>query len=165
VFAGEVTKDEADLVAAQDGGDAANASGAGGGEMRLDRQAESGAVEKEDGTESLVLRGGGDPIVDGEMAEEGFDLAFAQAGRVSVLVKCEEAVDPEQVALLGAERVMFAAKDGAGAVENPKWRGLHSGCPPGCGAGGSLSRVTTESRYPFLLVLCASSSIEGHPQG
>jgi hypothetical protein len=74
-------------------------------------------VKEEQGTESLILRRGGDPTVDGEVTKEGCDLWCAHLGRMSLLVKEDETPDPVEVAFLGAYGVALDAKVPANAVE------------------------------------------------
>jgi hypothetical protein len=44
-------------------------------------------VKEEEGAESLVLSGGGDVIVNGEVAQEGGDLFFAHLGGMALPVE------------------------------------------------------------------------------
>lgn len=76
------------------------------------------AVEEEEGAEGLVLGGGGDVLIDGEVGEEGFDpsagsghsLGGAHVGGVLFAMKEDEALDPVDVGLFGAEGVVFEAE-------------------------------------------------------
>jgi hypothetical protein len=45
------------------------------------------AVQKEEGAESLILRGGSDVLVDGQVGEKGFDLGSAQILGVALVVE------------------------------------------------------------------------------
>jgi hypothetical protein len=119
VFAGEVAEDEADLVAAEDSGDAAGGAGAGGADRRFEGLAEDGAVQEEDGAEGLILGGRGDAFVDGQVGEERLDLLWAEVPGIAVFVEGQEAFEPEEVAAFRAKRVVFAAEDRASAIDQP----------------------------------------------
>ncbi len=90
-------------------------------------------VEEKQGAEGLILRGGGDALLDGEMAEKGGDLFFAHLRGVALLVEEDEAADPIEIGLLGAKAVVLAAQVPADAIEQSgtrpggerRWR---SGC-------------------------------------
>jgi len=73
VIARETGDDAADLFAREDDRQVRGAAGAGWldcAEVLL----EDFAVEEEDGGEGLVLGGGGDIFLDGQVSEEGFNL-------------------------------------------------------------------------------------------
>ena len=74
-------------------------------------------VEKKERTKRLVLSGGGDMAVDGEMAEEGSDLFLAHLGGMALVVEEDVAADPVQVELLRAEAVVLYPQMPANAVE------------------------------------------------
>jgi len=136
VFAGEVAEDQAGFVTAEDGGDTARGAGAGGADRSLEGQAEDGAVQEEDGAERLILGGSGDLFFDGEVGEEGFNLARSEVLGIAVRVERQEALEPEQVAPLGAERIVFATQDRAGAPDQPARRVFHGRYPPVSRPGG-----------------------------
>lgn len=65
-------------------------------------------VEDEEGAEGLLLGGGGDVVINGEVGEEGFDVAHAEC--VLFAVKEDEVFDPIDVGLFGADGVVFEAE-------------------------------------------------------
>jgi len=67
------------------------------------------AIEEEKGAEGLVLGGGGDVFLDGQVGEKGFDLGSAHVGRVTHAVEVDIAFDLADVGLLGAIGVVFEA--------------------------------------------------------
>jgi len=115
VFAGEVAEDQAGFVAPEDGGDAACGASAGGADRSLEGQAEDGAVQEEDGAEGLILGGGGDAFLDGEVSEKGLDLGWAE-----VLRGCDAGETPGSV----RARAGNFARCGASSVcdAGPSWR-------------------------------------------
>ena len=69
-------------------------------------EAEHVAVEEEDRAQRLVLRAGGNAVVDGQVGEERLDIGGAEGGgvleAVGGAVEADEALDPPGVAVLGA---------------------------------------------------------------
>jgi len=110
VDAAEAVDDGAGFVFAEDGGEVLGGLGAGGLDGGVEGTVEDFAVEEEEGAESLILGGGGDVLIDGEMGEEGFDLGGAHVGGVLFAMKEDEALDPVDVGLFGAEGVVFEAE-------------------------------------------------------
>jgi hypothetical protein len=64
-------------------------------------------IEEQEGPESLVLSGGGDMFLDGQVGEKGFDLGSAHFGRVTHVVEVDVALDPADVGLLRAIGIVF----------------------------------------------------------
>jgi hypothetical protein len=60
------------------------------------------AIEKEQGTEGLVLCRSCDVFLDGQVGEKGFYFSGARFGRVTLIVEIDVALDPADVGLLGA---------------------------------------------------------------
>ncbi len=75
------------------------------------------AVEKEERAEGLILSGGGDGTIDGEMAQEGSDFAFTHHVRMAFAMEEDEAANPIEVSLLGAQAVVLHAQMPADTVE------------------------------------------------
>jgi hypothetical protein len=79
------------------------------------------AIEEEDGREGLVLRAGGDAMLDGEIGEKGFDMGSAK--RVGMLesrwcpMEANVAFDPIGVAILGGASQVAKASDVADLIE------------------------------------------------
>lgn len=73
-------------------------------------------VEKEQGAEGLVLSGGSDVALKGEVAEEGCNLFFAHLLRMALVMEQNKATDPVDVSLFAADAVAFKAKARAEAV-------------------------------------------------
>jgi hypothetical protein len=65
----------------------------------------------------LVLGCGGNVEVDGEVREEGSDVAGAELARVACAMEADVASDPVDIAVFGAARVMLAADHGTDLVE------------------------------------------------
>jgi hypothetical protein len=119
--------DEAsDFGAAEDGGEAFGAAGANGVDGLIDGALEDVPEEEEECVECLVLGGGGDLALDGEVCEEGADVRGAEVSRVAAVMEEDEATDPTEVGDLGAEGVVFAAEDEAGLIEDARPKGVHS---------------------------------------
>lgn len=105
------------FLPAEDDGDVFGAFGAHGVDGEVERLFEHAAVEEEDGVEGLVLGGGGDLFLGGEVSEEVFDFGLAHVDRVAFAVEGDEAPDPIHVLSFGLVGVVFAAQDGAGVGE------------------------------------------------
>ena len=67
-----------------------------------DLDVEDVAIEIEDGIERLVLRGGGDLLIDGERSEILFDVRFAECARIGECMEFQIAADPCGVGFFGA---------------------------------------------------------------
>jgi len=117
-FVGSVQlADEAEnFFAAEDGGDASGTFG-GGEEDGFDFLVEDFAVEEEDGGEGLILGGGRDAAVVGEVEEEGLDFGCAHFERMALVVEENVAAHPVEVGLFGTVGVMFGTQEFAGLVE------------------------------------------------
>ena len=125
-----------------------------------ERLLEDVAVEKEKGAESLVLRGSGDMVPDREGREEGVDLGLSHFGGVPLVVKEDEALDPADVGLFGAQGVVARADGDAHAVEELRLPGL-----AGSGAGKWRHDGDGISRHFVLFSGCRSwSSSRVHPR-
>ena len=74
-------------------------------------------VHEQDGAEGLVLGGGADVSVDGQVGEELFDFGYAHLGGMAFMVEEDKAFAPLHVRLFGADRVMFEADFGAQLVK------------------------------------------------
>ena len=74
-------------------------------------------VEKQHRAESLILRGSGNVLIDGQMSEKLGDLAFAHFGWVAFAMEKDVAPNPIHVSLLGADRIVFYAQVPPKAVE------------------------------------------------
>jgi hypothetical protein len=74
-------------------------------------------VEEEQSAESLVLGGGRNVGINGEMSEECGDLWLAHLVGVAFSVEEDEAANPIDVGLLGADAVMLDPQVPADAIE------------------------------------------------
>ena len=97
-------------------------------------------IEKENGRQRLLVGGGRNLRDRGKVREVAFDLGPAHGLRMLQTVKADEAADPEQIGLLGAQAVVLVANalthlikqaqrrpgEGAGAV-NPELVDHHRG--------------------------------------
>lgn len=79
-------------------------------------------VKEKESAEGLILGGGGDAAVDGEVAEEGGDFFFAHRLGVPLPVEEDVSANPIEVNLLGADAVAFDAEVPADAIEEPERR-------------------------------------------
>jgi len=133
IHAGEQTSD---FLPRQDDGHVSAAAGAEGFDV-TEVEVEHIAVEEEEGGESLVLRAGRHPALDGEVRKEAFD--FLGARRVGMaearrhLVEADVLFDQAEVAALGFEGQAAEAGDLAAFVEQ-----LHGRFLP---RRGGLSRL------------------------
>ena len=107
---GQVGEQALDLGAAEDGWDAARAAGADVLEGQGDLGTQHVAVEEEQGGEGLILGRCGDLHLDGQVGQEGFDFRGAHGGRMTLVMEEDEAADPGQVRVFGAQGVVLAAK-------------------------------------------------------
>lgn len=74
-------------------------------------------IKEKQGAQGLVLSGGGDGSVDGQMIEEGANVLFAHFVRVAFAVEEDVAPDPIDVGLLGPNAVMLDPQMPADPVE------------------------------------------------
>jgi len=74
-------------------------------------------IKEEEGAEGLILGGGGDAAVDGEVTEEGGNLRFAQLLGVAFAMEEDEAANPIEIRLLGADAVVFDAQMPTDTIE------------------------------------------------
>ena len=63
-------------------------------------------VEEEDAAEGLVLRGGGDVAVDGQVGQEAVDFNGSHLGGMAFAVEEDEALDPVNIGMFSADRVV-----------------------------------------------------------
>ena len=67
-------------------------------------------VKEDQGVEGLVVGGSSDLVGDGQILQEGDDLAFGQAGGMTLAVKENEPARPTQVSLFGAQTHALVAQ-------------------------------------------------------
>jgi len=99
-----------DLVPGEDGGEALGTFGR-GEEDGVNLFVEDFAVEEENGTEGLVLGGGGDVPFHGQVGQEGLDFGGAHLGGVAFAAEEDEAAHPVHVGLFGAVGIMLEPED------------------------------------------------------
>ena len=75
------------------------------------------AVQEFQGTQRLVLRGGGDFLIHGQVSEKGFHFCATHVLGVALVVKQDKAFDPVRVGLFGADRIMLESHHVAHLVE------------------------------------------------
>src|SRR5438128_10706168 len=82
-------------------------------------------VEKQQGAQRLVLRGGRNVVLHGQRAEELRDLDRSHLRRVALSVKYDVPANPRHVRLLGASAAMASAQGFAHPVAEPgrAWNG------------------------------------------
>ena len=117
-----LAQDRGHLLAGEDDGEAVGEAGAGDLLEPGELAAEDLAIEEEKRAEGLVLGGGADVPVRGEVAEVARDLRGAEAVGVALAVEEDEAADPGDVGLLGARAEVARVQNAADAVEQPRGR-------------------------------------------
>jgi hypothetical protein len=133
VGAGHGGKEAVGFLARHDDGEAGVAFGADELIHPLEGLMEDFVIEKDKGVEGLVLGGGGDFLVYGEIGKEGLNLGSAHFAGMTSLMEEDVALDPEDVNFLGAEGIVFDAKDFPNLVEE---FGFGIGDDEGGGADG-----------------------------
>ena len=76
-------------------------------EREVQRQFEYLPIEEEQGAERLVLRGGSNAFLYGQVGEESLDLGSAQVFGITFAVEQKVAFDPLDVGLLSIIGVVF----------------------------------------------------------
>jgi hypothetical protein len=100
-----------------------------GGEF--DFLVENVAIQEDDGAEGLVLGGGGEAALGGEVGDEGLDFGDAHVFGMAFIVEEDVAANPVYVGLFGAVGVMLDANGVADLFE--EFFGLGGRCAWGCG--------------------------------
>lgn len=113
----EGAEEAAHLVPREDGGQTLGAVGPLDGAEVAERGVEHPIVEKREGVEGLVLRGGRHVAVGGEVGEEGAHVVGAETARMGGVVEADVAHDPPDVRLFGVVAVLATAAGPAHAVE------------------------------------------------
>lgn len=114
---GQAGEQRADFLGGEDGWQAFWSFSAHGFGLEFEGLVEDVPIEVEDCAEGLVLGGGGDVFIDGEVGEEEFQVLWPHVDGVAFAVEEDEAADPAQVSLLGLVGVVHAAERFAGALE------------------------------------------------
>lgn len=127
VVAFEMGKDGARFGTGEDDGELGRAADAFDPGDEGEFAVEHLTVKKEEGAEGLILGGGGDGAIDGEMTEEGGDLGFAHGAGMAFAVEEDEAANPIEIRLFGTDAVVFDAEVPADAVEELRWRSVSRG--------------------------------------
>jgi hypothetical protein len=125
IGAGHALEDLARFAGGEDDGQAAGLFGANGIEWRVKVLMEHLAIEKEQRTERLVLRGGGHVAFDRQVGEERLHLGAAHVLRVAFGVEQNVARDPIGVGLLGAIGIVLEPQRIAHLIEKFFGRLLH----------------------------------------
>jgi hypothetical protein len=86
-----------------------------------------------------VYLGRSDVAIECEMAQEGGDLFFAHLLRVTFIVEEDEAANPINAGLFGANAVAFDPQVPADAIEEFGWRSAGRGRRIFCEAKGIIS--------------------------
>ncbi len=114
---GQLTEDRSDFRTRhhhwQGGGHSSARKVAQGREVPLDDV----FVEKEEGGEGLILCRGGDGLIDGQVCQEGLDVALAHVARMALVVKQDVAADPCGVGIGSAGAVVPEAEGIAQLIE------------------------------------------------
>ena len=80
------------------------------------------AIEEQQRALSLVLRRSGYLQIDGKVGQKRFNVCTRQIRRMAIAMKANEAFDPVDICLLGAQAVVLEADSVADLVEQP-WPG------------------------------------------
>jgi len=91
----------------QDGGQPLRPFGANGIDAPFQILFKDLAVQEQDGVEGLILRGGGDLLIHGQVGQEGLDFRRAHVLGMSFAVVENVAFDPADVGFFGADRVVL----------------------------------------------------------
>ncbi|OGO18828.1 MAG: hypothetical protein A2Z14_00400 [Chloroflexi bacterium RBG_16_48_8] len=105
-----MVKDAADLVFGQDSGQALGFFGVQGVNGAVQFLAQHLAIEEEEGAKGLILGGGGHVFVHRKMSEERPDFRRAHLIGMALVMEKDEAFDPIDIGLFGADGVMFEAE-------------------------------------------------------
>jgi len=126
VGVGEAIEEQVDFLFGEDGGKTFGLFRAQRVDGFVHGPSQDFAIEKEKGTEGLILGGGGHIRGSGQVGEEGLDFGDAHLGRVAFMVEEDIAPDPAQVAFFGAQGIVSSAQDVFSLFEQ-FWRviGLH----------------------------------------
>jgi hypothetical protein len=68
-------------------------------------------IQKQQGAEGLILGGGSDVLVHGQMGQNGFDFLASHLLGVAFVVEQNVAFDPVYISLLGANGIVFEPDD------------------------------------------------------
>ena len=117
VYAGQAGDDLQRLGRGEDCGQLFRPVGPGHIDGAVEFLVEDIAVEKEQGSQRLVLGGGGNVVVNSQVGQEGFDLGGAHFGGVALVVEQDKAPDPADVGFFGAQGIMFKASAFTGLIE------------------------------------------------
>ncbi len=131
VIAFEMGEDGARLGAGEHDGEFSRAAHAFHAGDEIQFPIEHLPIEEKESAEGLILSGGGNGAINGEVTEEGGDFHFAHGVGMTFVMEKDEAADPIQVSLLRADAVVLQAKMPADAIEQPgrrragedRWRG------------------------------------------
>lgn len=75
------------------------------------------AVKKKEGGKGLVLGGGGNVVIGGQVGQKGFDFSRAHVGGVAFIMEKDEAPDPTDVSFFGAQGILVEAGAFTGLIE------------------------------------------------
>jgi hypothetical protein len=116
-------EDGSDFVPGHDHGDVDLLVGAHGVNAVVQGLVEDALVEKDEGMHGLVLRGGGDLALQGEMREERLDLGFGgdEVGAGPQAVEPGEAADPFDIGTLRVDGIMLEPEDPPGLLDQHPW--------------------------------------------
>ncbi len=115
--AAHAVEDGAGFGGGEDGGQGFGFFGADDFGRNFDGDVEDVAVEEEDGAEGLILGGGGDVFLGGEVSEVVLDFLDAHVFGVAFVVVEDEAFDPFAIGLFGAVGVVLDANGFGELVE------------------------------------------------
>lgn len=110
-------KDRGDFGTGENDGDTDRAARAWHTVQCAERAPENIDIEEQERVQRLILRGGGNASLGGQVREERGDLTFAQDVWVSAVVKEDESANPADIRLLRAGAVMVRSQLVSHAVE------------------------------------------------
>jgi len=165
----EMGEDEFGFRGGEDDGDADGAVGAGDvGEM-IQRSEKDILIQKEESVECLVLCGGGDIFLHGEMREKLFGVGLTEAERVLRVMIDDVAADPIEIRLFRALAVVADAHGGAdffqelGLLHRSFLEGVYEN-EWSCGSTGIRYFIVTRPlKYYLSMVISSEAPPEGMP--
>ena len=116
-----------DLFAGEDGGQALGFLGPNGVEGPFQVLFEHVLIQEEDGAERLVLGGGSDVLVHGQVGEKRLYFGSVHLGRVAHVVEVDIAFNPIGIGFLGANGVMLGPYGITNAVQQFLFAGFCHG--------------------------------------
>jgi hypothetical protein len=114
---GQMSQDPGDFGLAHDHRQALGGFSPDGVDGSIQGQMQNVVVEKQQCGQGLILSGGADPVMDGQVGEKGFNLRGVHSVGVAFVVEEDEAPDPIEVSLFGPAGIVFDPDSGTNLIE------------------------------------------------